>query len=79
MRGIALAIVGFAVSVFGGALYIASALKASSSGDDMWSVPLFVVGVAVAVVGAVLSDLDWRRERESAQADRSPPRPPVDV
>lgn len=37
MRGIALALVGLALSMFAGALYIASALKPSSPAEDAWA------------------------------------------
>lgn len=52
MRGIVLALVGLAISLFAGAHYIASALKPSSPGEDAWAVPLFVVGVIVRAWGA---------------------------
>lgn len=71
MRGIALALVGLAISMFAGALYIASALKPSSPAEDAWAVPLFVVGVIVCAWGAVMTDLDRRSDRAEAAAHHS--------
>lgn len=72
MRGIALGLVGIVLSVFATGLYVTTALKAASSGEEMFSVPLFALGVVLATTGAVLADLDWREERARRDAAGAP-------